>query len=79
MGKQLEQATSPDPLYARWIATYASAEFGDVVTAVLAVTDAVAGRLRPAERDAMRRHVLTTTRYEWMFWDVGWRQESWPV
>jgi thiaminase/transcriptional activator TenA len=79
VGKTLERATSPDPLYARWIATYASKEFGDVVQAVLAATDAVAERLRASERDAMRRHVLTTTRYEWMFWDMGWRQESWPV
>ena len=79
VGKTLERATSPDPLYARWIATYASDEFGDVVRAVLAATDAVADRLRPAEREAMHRHVLTTTRYEWMFWDMGWRQEAWPV
>jgi thiaminase/transcriptional activator TenA len=79
VGKQLERAASPDPLYARWIATYASGEFGEVVRAVLAATDAVAERLRPAERDAMQRHVLTTTRYEWMFWDMGWRQEAWPV
>ena len=79
VGKTLERATSPDPLYARWIATYASSEFGAVVQAVLAATDAVAERLRLPERDAMRRHVLTTTRYEWMFWDMGWRQESWPV
>ncbi|MEA2183069.1 MAG: hypothetical protein QOF69_2254, partial [Solirubrobacteraceae bacterium] len=20
-----------------------------------------------------------TARYEWMFWDMGWRQETWPV
>lgn len=79
VGKTLERATSPDPLYARWIATYASSEFGAVVQAVLAATDAMAERLRLPERDAMRRHVLTTTRYEWMFWDMGWRQESWPV
>ena len=79
VGKGLERATSPDPLYARWIATYASKEFGDVVQAVLAATDAVAEHLRPPEHDAMRRHVLTTTRYEWMFWDMGWRQEAWPI
>jgi thiaminase/transcriptional activator TenA len=79
VGKTLERATSPDPLYARWIATYASKEFGDVVLAVLAATDAVAERLHPTEREAMRRHALTTTRYEWMFWDMGWRQEAWPV
>jgi thiaminase/transcriptional activator TenA len=79
VGKRLEQAGSPDPLYARWIATYASSEFGDVVRAVLSATDAVAGRLGAGEREAMSRHVLVTARYEWMFWDMGWRQESWPV
>ncbi|HEX6209124.1 MAG TPA: thiaminase II [Methylomirabilota bacterium] len=79
VGKGLERTASPDPLYARWIATYASGEFGDVVRAVLDATERVAERLRPAEREAMRRHVLTTTRYEWMFWDMGWRQEAWPV
>ena len=79
VGKTLERAGSPDPLYARWIATYASAEFGDVVRAVLAATDAIAAHRAPAERDTMRRHVLTTSRYEWMFWDMGWRREAWPV
>jgi thiaminase (transcriptional activator TenA) len=79
VGKALERAGSPDPLYARWIATYASDEFGAVVRAVLAATDGVAERLRPVERAAMQRHVLTTSRYEWMFWDMGWRREPWPV
>jgi thiaminase (transcriptional activator TenA) len=79
VGKKLEGAGSPDPLFARWIGTYASSEFGDVVRAVLAATDAVAERLRPGERAAMLRHVLTTSRYEWMFWDMGWRRETWPV
>jgi thiaminase (transcriptional activator TenA) len=27
----------------------------------------------------MRRHFLATSRYEWMFWDMGWRREAWPV
>jgi len=79
VGKTLERAGSPDPLYARWIATYASEEFGAVVRAVLAATDAVAARRQPGERAAMQRHVLTTTRYEWMFWDMGWRREAWPL
>jgi thiaminase (transcriptional activator TenA) len=79
VGKALERAGSPDPLYARWITTYASEEFGAVVRAVLAATDAVAARLGTAERAAMQRHVLTTSRYEWMFWDMGWRLEAWPL
>jgi thiaminase (transcriptional activator TenA) len=79
VGKALERAGSADPLYARWIGTYASEAFGDVVRGVLTATNAMAGPLTSAERDAMRRHFVTTSRYEWMFWDMGYRRESWPV
>ncbi|MBI1892689.1 MAG: TenA family protein, partial [Candidatus Rokubacteria bacterium] len=79
VGKALERAGSPDPLYRRWIGTYAAEEFGSLVRAVLAATDATAARLTSAERDTMRRHFLTTSRYEWMFWEMGYRRESWPV
>jgi thiaminase/transcriptional activator TenA len=79
VGKELERGGSPDPLYARWIGTYASAEFGTIVRAVLAATDATAERLQQDERSAMRRHFLVTSRYEWMFWEMGYRRESWPI
>jgi thiaminase (transcriptional activator TenA) len=79
VGKQLERAGSDDPLYKRWIGTYASEEFGAVVRAVLAATDQVVERLTPSQRDAMRGHFLATSRYEWMFWDMGLRREAWPI
>ncbi|MBI3780686.1 MAG: thiaminase II [candidate division NC10 bacterium] len=79
VGKELERDGSPDPLYARWIGTYASAEFGSLVRAVLDATDATAARLQAVEREAMRRHFLMTSRYEWMFWEMGYRRESWPI
>lgn len=79
VGKTLERAGSRDPLYARWIGTYASEEFGAVVRAVLACTDTLAAPLGDDDRGAMHRHFVTTSRYEWMFWDMGWRRETWPV
>jgi len=79
VGKTLERAGSRDALYARWIATYASEEFGSVVRAVLECTDTMAAALGEGERATMRRHFVTTGRYEWMFWDMGWRCEDWPV
>jgi thiaminase/transcriptional activator TenA len=79
VGKELERAGSADPLYKRWIGTYASEEFGSVVRDVLAAADKVAERLTPAEREAMRGHFVTTSRYEWMFWDMGLRRETWPT
>jgi len=73
------RAGSRDPLFSRWIATYASEEFAGVVRAVLAMTDEMATRVTERERAAMRGHFLTTSRYEWMFWDMGFRMEMWPV
>jgi thiaminase/transcriptional activator TenA len=79
VGKHLERSGSANPLYARWIGTYASDEFGDVVRAVLAATDRLADGLGTNERQAVVRHFVTTSRYEWMFWEMGYRQETWPV
>ena len=79
VGKELERAGSRDPLFARWIATYAAEDFGTVVRAVLEMTDTLAAGLTAAEREVMRAHFVTTSRYEWMFWNMGWRKEDWPV
>jgi thiaminase/transcriptional activator TenA len=79
VGRHLERQGSTNPLYQRWIGTYASEEFGDVVRAVIEATNGVAARLGSAEREAMRRHFVRTSRYEWMFWEMGWRREAWPL
>jgi thiaminase/transcriptional activator TenA len=79
VGDELLARSSPDPLYARWIAMYGSENFQSVVEAVLAVADRIGTELSEPERNAMRRHFRTTSKYEWMFWDAGYRQETWPI
>jgi thiaminase (transcriptional activator TenA) len=79
VGAHLVEAGSPDPLYAKWIAMYGGEDFQDVVDAVLEVTDRVGAGLSAGELARMRHHFTTTSRYEWMFWDAGWRRERWPV
>src|SRR5437660_5609013 len=59
VGKELERTGSRDPLFARWIATYASEEFGGIVRAVLETTNTLAARLTEDDRGAMRRHFVT--------------------
>jgi thiaminase (transcriptional activator TenA) len=49
------------------------------VKAVLALTDRVGENLSTSERDSMLGNFQTTARYEWMFWDMGQRQEQWPI
>ncbi len=79
VGNELLARSSPDPLYARWIGTYGGEEFAAIVAAVLEVVDQVGAVASAEERAAMAAHVLTTARYEWMFWDAAWRREPWPV
>ncbi len=79
VGRELLQRSSPDPMYATWIAAYGSAEFDQVVESVLQVTDQLGTDLGQAERDRCHRHFAATTRYEWMFWDAAYRQLDWPV
>lgn len=79
VGKELIRQGSPDPRYQRWIDTYGGDEFGAIVREVIVEADAVGTSLSGSERILVSRHFRTTSRYEWMFWDMGYRQESWPV
>ncbi len=79
VGKELLRSGSPDPRYQRWIATYGGDEYAGVVADVIAELDRVSTGLSDDERARVRRHFRTTSRYEWMFWQMGWAKESWPV
>ncbi|HEY1917320.1 MAG TPA: thiaminase II [Streptosporangiaceae bacterium] len=79
VGQHLLGQGSPDPRYQRWIDTYGGEEFGEVVREVLAAADKLGDGLSPAEHARGRQHFLISSRYEWMFWDMGYRQEQWPV
>ncbi|MFN8523670.1 MAG: thiaminase II [Chloroflexota bacterium] len=79
VGKALVQRGSPNPLYQRWINTYASDEFAEAVKRVLETENRAVADLPESRKAAARRHFLTASRYEWMFWDAAWRREAWPV
>ena len=79
VGETLLEHGSPEPLYQRWIETYGGDEFAAVVRSVLELTDRLGPQLSDVDRARMASHFTTTSRYEWMFWDAGWRREAWPV
>jgi thiaminase (transcriptional activator TenA) len=79
VGEALLDKGSPEPLYQRWIDTYGGEQFGAVVSEVLALTDRIGAELSAGERERMRHHFLASSRYEWMFWEMGYRQERWPI
>jgi thiaminase (transcriptional activator TenA) len=79
VGKHLLGQGSPNPRYQRWINTYGAEEFGDEAREVIVVTDKLSHDLAPDERGRVRRHFRATSRYEWMFWDMGYQRQNWPV
>jgi thiaminase/transcriptional activator TenA len=78
VGRALLERSSPDPLYRRWIETYGGEEYGAVVGQALELTDRLGPRLSLDETASVEKHFVQTSRYEWLFWDMGYRQEIWP-
>jgi thiaminase/transcriptional activator TenA len=79
VGKALLERGSPNPLYKRWIDTYGGEEFGALVEGVLDFTARTCENLNPAQKARVMDAFITTSRYEWMFWDAAWKLEGWPV
>ena len=79
VGRELKRrgAKSPDAEYQRWMDQYSSDAFGASVTKIRAIMDAEAARLSPTERAKVGKIFLRGVRYEYMFWDMAWRQEEW--
>ncbi len=65
--------------YRDWLLTYASPDFEEVGAWLRGVLDDRTARLDESHLGRLEEIFLTSSRYEWMFWDMAWREEQWPV
>lgn len=65
--------------YAQWLGTYASEEFEAVGAWIRDRLNSHAAPLPASELANLEAIFLTSSRYEFMFWDMAWRREAWPV
>jgi thiaminase/transcriptional activator TenA len=79
VGKELEKRGSPKELFRRWIQTYSSEEFDSIVQQVLEVMDKISLELTENEKGMVLEHFVTTSKMEYLFWDMGFSQQRWPV
>jgi thiaminase/transcriptional activator TenA len=68
-----------DHPYCDWIDTYASPEFQEVGAWLRATLEERAAGMSESELEALVAIFQTSSRYEYMFWDMAWRREDWPV
>ncbi len=74
IGKMLLARGTPAraPLYARWIETYASKEYGEVARWLKNLLDALGEAASPSESERMTERFLLSSRFEHAFWEMAW-------
>ena len=65
--------------YRDWLLLYASPEFAEVGKWMREKVDAWAEKASEEEKARLEQAFVISSRYEWMFWEMAWNEESWPV
>jgi thiaminase (transcriptional activator TenA) len=66
------------PLYADWIRMYTSDEYEALAVWIADLLDRIA--VRSPEREAALRDIyLRSQQYEYLFWEMAYQMEEWPV
>ena len=74
-----EVGQSEYPLYGEWTRFYVEGSLEDSVAAWREFVDQMAADASPAELEAMRQAFMTSSRYEFMFWEAAYNRQEWPV
>jgi thiaminase/transcriptional activator TenA len=65
--------------YRDWLMLYASPEFAEVQRWMRKKVDQWAKTAGKEEQQRMEDVFIISSRYEWMFWEMAWTEEEWPV
>ena len=81
IGDHLHRRGEPDqaPLYAEWIGMYISPEYKALADWARSLADGLAQGADAREVARMEQAYLTSLRYEYLFWDMAYKMEEWPV
>lgn len=74
VGKELVKKGSSNKDYQRWINQYSGEAYGKTVSRVLSIMDQAA---TGTDEQRLRKLFLLSARYEYLFWDMAWREEVW--
>ena len=79
VGQRLRRSRPRDLLYTRWIRAYAGKQFAALVQEQSRLLDRLARQATSAERGRMTEHFVTSSRYEYLFWEQAYQLRTWPV
>lgn len=67
------------PLFGEWIRMYSSDEFGSLAVWLIDLLDQLTEGKPERELKVLEDHFLTTSRFEYLFWDMVYQGGEWPV
>jgi thiaminase (transcriptional activator TenA) len=65
--------------YRDWLMLYGSPEFAEVGRWMREKVDTWVKGAGDAARARMEEAFVISSRYEWMFWEMAWNEEAWPI
>ena len=77
IGAQLVKQHSPEPLYQRWIETYAGEEAYQHVQEERQLLDQLYEESSPQEQAAMITAFVISSEMEYAFWEMAYTHETW--
>jgi len=79
IGQRLKSRGLPENRFYRdWIETYSSREFLDLSDGLIGKMNAHAGEESSHRKEYLFRLYESSTRFEYLFFDMSWKKEEWP-
>ncbi len=66
-------------IYAEWVKMYSSREFVEGAETIVGLFNDLTRGLPARERDPLEQLFLTSSRYEYLFWEMSWQRAEWPI
>ena len=80
IGRRLKSQGLPENRFYRdWIDTYSSREFLDLSDWLIEKMNAHAGEDSGRRKEYLFRLYESSTRFEYLFFDMSWKKEEWPT
>ena len=80
IGQRLKSQGVPEnPFYREWIDTYSSRAFLDLSEWLIGRMNALAADADAKRKESWYRLYVSSTRFEYLFFDMSWKKEGWPA
>lgn len=66
-------------IYGEWIKMYISDEFADLTKWLIELMDKLAEGKSEEELQRLEKQFIISSKFEYMFWDMAYNQEKWPI